>query len=138
MYLIDTNVVSELRRQRISDPNVLTWFRRQSASHLHLSVISLMELEQGYYKLKRRDALQAAAIRTWIDESVLESFQDRILSVDVAISQTCARLHVPDPKGYGDAIIAATALIHNLTVVTRNTDDFDGTGVSLLNPWLAA
>jgi toxin FitB len=135
MYLVHTNVVSELRKQKLSDENVLNWFAKQSTSNLFLSVISIMEFEQGYLKLQRHDIMQAARIRAWIDEHVLESFRDRILSVDTQIALCCARLHVPNRKAYGDALIAATAIVHNLTVVTRNVPDFAETGCKILNPW---
>jgi toxin FitB len=135
MYLVDTNVVSELRKQKFSDENVITWFANQSISNLFISVISIMEFEQGYLKLKREDMRQASRIRAWIDQHVLESFRDRILPVDTQIAQCCAGLHVPNRKAYGDALIAATAIVHNLTVVTRNTKDFEATGVKLFDPW---
>lgn len=137
MYIVDTNVVSELRKQRKTDPQVLHWFRQQSGDNFYLSVITILEAEQGFLKLQRYDKPQAASLRTWIDHHLLESFSGRILSIDTQTAQYCARMHVPDRKSYGDGVIAATALVHNFTVVTRNMADFESTGAKLLNPWLA-
>jgi predicted nucleic acid-binding protein len=85
--------------------------------------------------LERRDKAQGAMLRAWIDTRVLPAFDGRILSVDTAVAKRCARLHVPDPRADRDALIAATALVHRLTVVTRNVADFEAMGVDLLNPW---
>jgi toxin FitB len=135
MYLVDTNVVSELRRLRLANQNVVTWFSQQRTEDLYLSVISILEVEQGYLKLQRHDIKQAKVIRDWIDQNLIESFRGRILSIDTKIAQCCAALHVPDRKSYGDAMIAATAITHNMTIVTRNTADFQATGAKMINPW---
>ncbi len=103
-----------------------------------MSAISILEIELGARLTARRDAAQGAALRTWIDNQILVRFEDRILAVDTAVAQRCARLHVPNPRAERDALIAATALVHSLTVVTRNVADFEPTGVPLLNPWDAA
>ena len=87
--------------------------------------------------IARRDAAQGAVLRSWIDDQLLPRFEARILAVDAAVAQRCARLHVPDPRAERDALIAATAMVHGLTVVTRNVADFEPTGVALLNPWLS-
>ncbi len=134
MYLLDTNVVSELRKSK-PDRNVKRWARSAPPSGLFLSAITILELETGVLRVERRDARQGAALRNWLDTQVLPVFSDRILPIDTAVAQRCARLHVPDPMADGDALIAATALVHGLTVVTRNTGDFNRAGVELLNPW---
>ena len=138
MYLLDTNVVSELRRAKTgkADWNVLAWAEGVSASRLFLSVISVLELEIGILLIERRDSHQGALLRSWMEEHVLPAFDGRILAIDTAVAQRCAALHVPDPRSDRDALIAATALVHGMTVVTRNTADFEETGVALVNPWL--
>lgn len=140
MYLLDTNVVSELRKIRLgkADRHVAAWADQVEASDLYLSVISLQELEIGVLLAERRDPAQGAILRVWLTTRVLPAFKGRILSVDGAVAQRSARLHVPDPRPVRDALIAATALVHGMTVVTRNVADFEPTGVLLLNPWVAA
>lgn len=137
MYLLDTNVISELRKAKSgkADKTVVTWANRMSATHLFLSVISILEIEMGVLLMERRDAAQGAILRSWINIHVLPAFANRIIVVDTAVAQCCAKLHVPDPCSDRDAIIAATALVHGMTVVTRNIDDFKSTGVDLFNPW---
>jgi hypothetical protein len=103
---------------------------------LYLSVVSVQELEVGILLVERRDAAQGAILRTWLDDYVLPAFAGRILPVDVEVARRSAGLHVPDPKPVRDSLIAATALVHGMTVVTRNVDDFAPSGVLLLNPWL--
>jgi predicted nucleic acid-binding protein len=92
-------------------------------------------LELGVLLLERRDPRQGEILRHWLDQRVMLAFANRILGIDVAVARQCARLHVPDPCAERDALIAATALVHGLTVVTRNHADFVATGVALLNPW---
>ncbi len=137
MYLLDTNIVSELRKAKSgkADKNVVAWANSVSASSLFLSVISILEIETGLLLVERRDATQGAMLRSWLSAHVLPTFSERILAFDTAVAFCCAKLHVPDPRSDRDAIIAATALVHGMTVVTRNVDDFDPTGVELLNPW---
>lgn len=139
MYLLDTNVVSELRKAKSgkANKNVIAWAKKVSPSSLFLSVISILELETGVLLVERRDPSQGAILRSWLNAHVLPVFSERILYLDVAVAQRCAKLHVPDPRSDRDAIIAATALVHGMTVVTRNISDFDQTGADLLNPWLA-
>jgi toxin FitB len=139
MYLLDTNVVSELRKVRTgkADQNVAKWAENVETALLHLSVIVVLELELGVVQLERRDPTQGAMLRAWFETQVLPAFEGRILPVDIAVARQCARLHSPDPRAERDALIAATALIHGLTVVTRNIVDFEPTGVILLNPWMA-
>lgn len=135
MYLLDTNIVSELRKGAKADGNVLSWAKAMSTSSLFLSVITILEIEAAVLQKERKDPLQGAILRSWLDAHVLPSFVDRILNVDVAVAVRCAKLHIPDPHSERDALIAATALVHGLIVVTRNTKDFDKSGVELLNPW---
>ena len=137
IYLLDTNVVSELRKKSSgnADRNVVAWESGVSADTVYISVVTVMELELGTLRITRRDPLQGAILRSWVDNSVLKSFAGRILPVDVEVAQRAAALHVPDPRPEHDALLAATALVHKMTVVTRNTVDFTPTGVATLNPW---
>ena len=140
MYLLDTNVISELRKAKShqADPQVLQWAGSVAAPQLYLSVISVLELEMGVLRIERRDTRQGALLRTWLEQQVLRNFQDRILAVDVPVARRCAQLHIPNPCSDRDALIAATALIHGMTLVTRNTHDFQSSGALLLNPWVAS
>lgn len=137
MYLLDTNVVSELRKAKAgkANPNVVTWAGSVPYGSLFVSAITLLELEIGVLQVERRDTVQGAVLREWLDKHVVPAFHDRILPIDLAVVQRCAHLHVPDPRAERDALIAATALVHGMTVVTRNIDDFALTDVPLLNPW---
>jgi predicted nucleic acid-binding protein len=137
MYLLDTNVVSELRKAKSgkADKKVIAWAENIPVINLHLSVITILEIETGILLVERRDPTQGAVLRSWLNSHVFPAFSGRILAVDVSVAQCCAKLHVPDPRSDRNAIIAATAIIHGMTVVTRNTDDFEPTGVKLLNPW---
>lgn len=135
MYVLDTNVISELRKGKNSDRSVRMWAQALPAASLYLSVISVLELEIGILLVERRDRKQGAILRGWIDRHVLPSFSGRILAVDTAVAQRCASLHVPNPRSDRDALIAATALVHGMTVVTRNVSDFQATGVAVVNPW---
>jgi toxin FitB len=136
MFLLDTNVLSELRRPSRRDPRVAAWAASIEPSDLFLSVVTILEIEIGTLMLQRRDKAQAAVLRAWIDDKVLPAFDGRIFPVNIAVVQRCARLHVPDPKAERDALIAATALVHRLKVVTRNIADFQPMGVDLINPWI--
>jgi toxin FitB len=137
MFLLDTNVVSELRKAHggRAHPGVVAWARSVPSTGLYLSVISVLELEQGILQIQRRDIAQGSVLRTWMAEQVLPAFEARILPVDVPVALRCAALHVPDRRSERDSLIAATALVHGLTVVTRNVVDFADSGVVLLNPW---
>ena len=135
-FLLDTNVISELRRPERATPAVVKWVGSQAEDALFCSVVSILELETGALRTLRHDNLQGTMLRTWIDEKVLPRFGGTIISIDTAIALKCASLHVPNPPSDRDAFIAATALVHGLTVVTRNTRDFEPTGVKLFNPWL--
>lgn len=140
MYLLDTNVVSELRKAKTgkADVNVIAWANSVPPTGMFLSAISVLELETGILLIERRDQEQGKMLRHWFENQVLPAFEGRILVVDTAVARQCASLHVPDPRSDRDALIAATALVHKMTVVTRNVDDFKLTGVALLNPWIFA
>jgi len=137
MFLLDTNVVSELRKIRLGKANrtVAKWADSVDAADLFLSAITIQELEMGVLLAERRDPSQGAIFRVWLNGHVLPAFSGRVLPVDIAVAQRSARLHVPDPRPVRDALIAATALVHGMTVVTRNVADFEPTGVLILNPW---
>lgn len=137
MFLLDTNVVSELRKVRAgkAHPNVAAWVRTVHDGSLFLSAIVIQELEIGVLQLERKDPAQGALLRSWLDEAVLPAFAERVLPVDPAVARRSARLHVPDPQPYRNGLLAATALVHGMTIVTRNVADFRTTGVPLLDPW---
>ncbi|MCX5568846.1 type II toxin-antitoxin system VapC family toxin [Kaistia nematophila] len=135
MFVLDTNVVSELRRPERSNPNVQSWIADQAPSELYLSAVTILELEIGARRMERKDGRQGSILLSWIERQVLPLFADRILPIDLAVARRCALLHVPDRRNDRDAYIAATARVHGMTVVTRNISDFEGTGVPLINPW---
>jgi toxin FitB len=137
MYLLDTNVVSELRKAKAGKAHagVTAWAAQVPAGALYLSVISVLELEMGVLQIERRDQAQGKVMRGWMDGHVMRAFGGRILPVDTAVALHCAKLHVPDRLSERDALIAATALVHRMTVVSRNESDFVASGVALLNPW---
>jgi predicted nucleic acid-binding protein len=137
MYLFDTNVVSELRKASAgrADRRVLAWTQKVPSESIYLSAVCIQELEIGVLLMERRDPRQGALLRSWLKDQVLPNFGSRILVVDSAVAMKSAALHVPNPMSYRDGFIAATALVHGLTVVTRNVRDFQSTGVQLLNPW---
>jgi toxin FitB len=139
MQLLDTNVISELRKvgSRRIDAGVAAWAKSAAAGGFFISVVTLMELETGVRLVERRDTKQGAMLRTWLDDKVQPGFAGRILPVDEAVALRCAALHVPDPRPERDALIAATALVHGMTLVTRNVADFEPMGVPLFNPWAA-
>ena len=138
MYLLDTNVVSELRKAGTgrANPRVLAWVSLRRVSELYLSVITRMEILQGVLQIGR-DPQQARRLQAWLDDAVIRAFRDRLLPVDLRIALECARLHVPDRRPDRDALIGATALVHGMTVVTRNVEDFQPMGVGVVNPWEA-
>jgi predicted nucleic acid-binding protein len=135
--LLDTNVVSELRKAKTGkiNPNVKAWADSVVPTDLFISVVTLLEIEMGIGLMERRDLVQATLLRTWFNNNVLPAFEGRILVVDTAVAICCGNLHVPDPRSDRDALIAATAIVHDMTIVTRNVEDFKPTGVQILNPW---
>lgn len=140
MFLLDTHVVSELRKVGLgtADPHVERWADSVDAGGLHISAITVLELEIGVLQVEREDPRQGAMLRAWLNTRVLPEFKGRIFPIDTAVARRRARLHVPDALAERDALIAATALVHGMTVVTRNPSDFEATGVPLLNPWDAS
>ncbi|MFT4113756.1 type II toxin-antitoxin system VapC family toxin [Silvibacterium sp.] len=138
MFLLDTNVVSELRKIRVgkADSHVVRWAEGQDTASLFLSAITIHELEIGVSLAERRDSQKGAALRTWLEAQVLPVFEGRILPVDIAVGRRAAQLHIPNPRPINDAFLAATAIVHGMVLVSRNTADFQGCGVSLFNPWL--
>lgn len=139
MYLLDTNVVSEQRKigAGTADPGVTAWSESLVSESAYLSVITVLELEKGVLLMERRDPRQGAMLRAWLEDQVLPEFEGRILPVDHRVARRSASLHVPDPRDDRDALIAATALVHGMTVVTRNVSHFEHTGVPIFNPWQA-
>lgn len=135
MFLLDTNVVSELRRPERADHHVRSWADKTPAELYALSVVTVQELGRGTLLMERRDAVQGAILRRWLEGEVLTRLASRIMPIEVEVARRCAQLQVPDPRPERDALIAATALIYGLTVVTRNVADFEPMGVSVLNPW---
>jgi toxin FitB len=136
MYLLDTNVVSELRKTTRADTAVRNWAATTKSGLFWFSTICIMELEIGVLQIARRDTAKGDRLRVWLDQVLLPQFGGRIFGVDLAIARQCAKLHVPDPRPERDALIAATALVHGLTIVTRNIADFAPMGCKLFNPWL--
>ena len=137
MFLLDTNVISELRKAGSgkADLNVVSWLSRLDAATFYISAVTLLELELGILLMERRDPVQGARLRAWMNEHVLPEFCERTVPVDTAVALRCARLHVPDPRPERDAIIAASALVHGMTIVTCNVADFVPMGVTIINPW---
>jgi len=137
MFLLDTNVVSELRKIRSgkSDRNVSAWADSVNAADLFVSVVTILELEIGILRVERRDPASGALLREWMNERVLSAFAYRTLAVDITVAKRSAQLHVPDPRPIPDALMAGTALVHGMTLVTRNVADFAPMGVTVINPW---
>ena len=137
MYLLDTNVVSELRKVGAgkADAAVAAWQKTVPVNQAFLSAMTVFELEVGVLLLERRDPAQAIAFRKWLSSLVATVFYGRILPIDIAVASRAAQLHIPDRRPDRDTFIAATALVHGMTMVTRNVADFAGTGVHVLNPW---
>lgn len=137
MFLLDTSVISELRKagDGKADARVVAWASGADTAAFYLSVITVMEIELGILRVARRDPTQAARLRLWRDRHISPEFAERILPVDAAVALRCASLHVPDPRPEHEAFIAATAFTHGLTIVSRNVADFEVMGAPVLNPW---
>ena len=137
MFVLDTNVVSELRKAPAGrcDAKVLAWAQAEPAERLYLSAITLLELEMGVGQMERRDRSQGRALRQWLERKVLPAFEGRVLAVDAQVALRAGQLHVPDPCSERDALIATTALVAGYTVVTRNLADFVRMPVPTFNPW---
>lgn len=132
-FLLDTNVISEARRAA-GDANVKAWFAATSSYELYLSVLVLGEIRQGIERVRRRDRTQAHVLDAWL-ATLRERYDDRLLPITDEIAEEWGRLNVPDPLPSVDGLLAATARVHNLTLVTRNVADVARTGVRLLNPF---
>lgn len=137
MYLLDTNVVSELRKAPSgkANENVVNWAASIPSSYLYISVITLMELKTGILLKERKDPDQALLLEEWFKTKVLPAFENRVISIDKEVAIKCASLHVPNPRSDRDTLIAASAIVHGMVVVTRNVKDYDASMVKLLNPW---
>lgn len=138
MFLLDTDVVCELRRSRTAHPLVAAWAETVPIDQLRISSITVLEIQRGILQATRKDSRQGAILQRWLHRIIGQPFAGRILDVDAEIALCCAGLHVPDPRPESCALVAATALVHDLTVVTRNAKDFEGTGVRVFDPWTAA
>jgi predicted nucleic acid-binding protein len=139
VYLLDTNVISELRKARSNKANlkVIEWAKNKPTSSLFISSITILEIEMGILQIERKNPQQAAIYRTWLNSQVLKAFSDRVLSFDTIIALKCAQLHVTNPKSERDAMIASTAIVHGFTLVSRNVKDFKHINIQLINPWLS-
>lgn len=138
MFVLDTNVVSEMRKVRSGKANagLAEWASETPSGQLFLSVITMHELEHGVLLAERTDPKTGAVLRQWLDGSVAAAFGDRMLPVDEAVARRAAALHVPDPAPFRDALIGATGLVHHMAVVTRNVADFERfVGLEVINPW---
>lgn len=138
MFVLDTNVVSEMRKVRSGKANagLAAWASGAPSGQLFLSVITMHELEHGVLLAERTDPKTGAVLRQWLDGSVAAAFGDRMLPVDEAVARRAAALHVPDPAPFRDALIGATGLVHHMAVVTRNVADFERfVGLEVINPW---
>lgn len=135
MFVLDTNVLSELRKPDKANAHVTRWAAVVPVGEQYLTAITVLELELGILRMERKDRRQGAQLREWLDTQVLIEFAGRILPMDSLVAQRAAGLHVPNPMPERDAVIAATALVHGMTLVTRNVRDFQRTGIKTLNPW---
>lgn len=132
MYLVDTNVISEARR---GTPQAIDWLRSVDPEHIYVSVITLGEIMLGIALMQRRDPVQASRVQNWLT-SLNATYADRILPVTINVALSWGAIASLRPRGDADGLIAATATLHGMTLVTRNTADFDDLPISLINPWL--
>ena len=139
MFLLDTNVVSELRKVKSgkADAGVIAWAQSTPSHVMFVSVVTLIETETGILSMERRDPAQGLILRRWFDESVLPAFARHTMPVDGEVARQCAVFRARQSCALADALIAATAAVHRMTIVTRNARDFEAIGVRVLNPWIA-
>lgn len=135
MFLLDTNVVSELRKASRCHPCVTAWQEKQKPGACFLSAVTLMEIRLGIELARRNDSDKARVLEGWLEQRVRPGFAGRILAIDEAVAEACGRLHAVRPRSFRDGLILATAAVHGLAVVTRNTADFTDGGVMVINPW---
>ena len=135
MYLLDTNVISELRKKDRIDPGVLRWSQSVLPIMLYISAISVLEVEIGILQLERRDPTQGSILRRWYNQALRPAFEGRIVPVDHHVAECTARFSVPNRRPERDALIGATAAVHGYILVTRNIRDFGDMGLELLDPW---
>ena len=135
MFLLDTNVISELRHGKPHQSTaVRSWAEEQPVQQLYLSSITVLELQMGVLRMERKDRSQGNVLRVWLD-AVFQQFDGQVLPFAAETARRCDAMHVPDAKNMRDSMIAATALQHGLAVVTRNVGDFEGSKIKLINPW---
>jgi len=137
-WLVDTNVISEARKGSNCDPHVADWLARQAGELHYISAISMMEVKLGIELAQNRNPEFAAVLEAWYETKLKARFQGKVLQVDLEVAEVCARLHAVRTRSFRDSLIGATALLHDLRLVTRNVKDFQGMGVSLVNPWTAS
>lgn len=133
-FLIDTNVISELRKRERADPAVAAWYAAQEEGEIFLSVLTIGEIRRGIESVRRRDVSAAVAIDSWLSR-IVESYRDRILPIDELVSEQWGRISVPDPLPTIDGLLAATAMTYDLTLTTRNVRDVASSGVRYMNPF---
>jgi predicted nucleic acid-binding protein len=138
LFLLDTNVVSELRKAARCDARVTAWQAAQKPEACFLSVITLLEIRLGIELARKSDREKAGVLEAWFEQRVKPGFAGRIIAVDEKISEMCGRLHAQRPRSFRGGLILSTAAVHSLTVVTRNVKDFADSGVAVIDPWASA
>ncbi|MBF7073630.1 type II toxin-antitoxin system VapC family toxin [Glaciecola sp. MH2013] len=137
MFLLDTNVVSALRKPSEADKNLVAWASSQQVFNLYVSSISIMELKFAILEKRKTDPKAGELLNEWLQTRVLEGFKGRVVAFDAEMAEYCAALHVPNPKSERDAMIAATCLVNNMTLVTKTPADFKHIKIPTINPWEA-
>lgn len=137
MYLLDTNVISELRKipKSTADKNVMAWAKSVDSTLMFMSTITIFEIELGIQLHRQKDATQSLMLHDWFHGHVMPLFAGRVLPVNEIIALTAAELNCPNRRPLNDSLILATGKVHQLIIVTRNEKDFEGAGIKVLNPW---